>query len=328
MVTDDPGLARGTRRRLWAEHLDRREDELPEDPLEAIERLWKPISQEQAERREQDLPSPPAGPAPAPLAAGGGARRPPERASRRRVAQYARRRQDDLALDALGFDAIRTRLAAETAFAGGQALAASLLPSPDPVVVAGRVAETEEALYLAEHEPPELTGARDVRAAADRAARGGVLDPRRSRRSPRPPGWRRRCDAGSRTIPRSQLPAGRVATIEPGSRRWPSASSGRSSPTGRTCATTPRRRSGNCGGTWPPSGSEPPTGWRPWPPPPPSRSTCRRPSSPSAAAGPSWPSRPPTAPMSRGSSTTPPGRGRPSSSSRSRSSSSPTACAS
>jgi phosphatidylserine/phosphatidylglycerophosphate/cardiolipin synthase-like enzyme len=56
VVTDDPGLARGTRRRLWAEHLERREDELPENPLETIERLWKPISQEQAERRGQDLP--------------------------------------------------------------------------------------------------------------------------------------------------------------------------------------------------------------------------------------------------------------------------------
>ncbi len=123
---------------------------------------------------------------------------------------------DDLALDALGFDAIRTRLAAETAFAGGQALAASLLPSPDPVVVAGRVAETEEALYLAEHEPPELTGARDVRAAADRAARGGVLDPAAlaevAATSRVAAAVHRRLEDDPE-IPRL---AGRVATIEPG----------------------------------------------------------------------------------------------------------------
>jgi phosphatidylserine/phosphatidylglycerophosphate/cardiolipin synthase-like enzyme len=56
VVTDDPGLARATRRRLWAEHLERPQSELPEDPLETIERLWEPISREQVERREQGLP--------------------------------------------------------------------------------------------------------------------------------------------------------------------------------------------------------------------------------------------------------------------------------
>jgi phosphatidylserine/phosphatidylglycerophosphate/cardiolipin synthase-like enzyme len=56
VVTDDRALARATRRRLWAEHLERPESELPEDPVETIERLWKPIAHAQSDRREQGLP--------------------------------------------------------------------------------------------------------------------------------------------------------------------------------------------------------------------------------------------------------------------------------
>jgi len=56
IVTHDPELARQTRRRLWAEHLELGAEELPVDPVEAIDELWKPISKEQLERRIDGRP--------------------------------------------------------------------------------------------------------------------------------------------------------------------------------------------------------------------------------------------------------------------------------
>jgi phosphatidylserine/phosphatidylglycerophosphate/cardiolipin synthase-like enzyme len=56
LVTHDPELARLTRLRLWAEHLELRAEELPADPTEAIDELWKPISREQLERRLDGRP--------------------------------------------------------------------------------------------------------------------------------------------------------------------------------------------------------------------------------------------------------------------------------
>jgi phosphatidylserine/phosphatidylglycerophosphate/cardiolipin synthase-like enzyme len=56
LVTHDPELATQTRRRLWAEHLELPLDRLPADPIEAIERYWKPISAEQLERRNAGRP--------------------------------------------------------------------------------------------------------------------------------------------------------------------------------------------------------------------------------------------------------------------------------
>jgi phosphatidylserine/phosphatidylglycerophosphate/cardiolipin synthase-like enzyme len=56
VVTHDPELAKQTRLRLWAEHLELSIDEIPEDPVEAIDELWKPISLEQLERRESGQP--------------------------------------------------------------------------------------------------------------------------------------------------------------------------------------------------------------------------------------------------------------------------------
>jgi phosphatidylserine/phosphatidylglycerophosphate/cardiolipin synthase-like enzyme len=56
VVTHDPALARKTRLRLWSEHLELAEDEIPDDPTRAIEELWKPISGEQLERRDAGLP--------------------------------------------------------------------------------------------------------------------------------------------------------------------------------------------------------------------------------------------------------------------------------
>jgi hypothetical protein len=53
LVTHDAGLARRTRLRLWAEHLQRPINELAADPISVIDQLWKPIAREQAERRKR-----------------------------------------------------------------------------------------------------------------------------------------------------------------------------------------------------------------------------------------------------------------------------------
>ena len=52
IVSRDPALARRTRLRLWAEHLELPEEQIPDDPIVAIDDLWKPISKEQLEHRE------------------------------------------------------------------------------------------------------------------------------------------------------------------------------------------------------------------------------------------------------------------------------------
>lgn len=51
VVAHDPELARRTRLRLWAEHLELPIGEVPDDPIWAIDELWHPISREQLERR-------------------------------------------------------------------------------------------------------------------------------------------------------------------------------------------------------------------------------------------------------------------------------------
>ncbi len=56
VVAHDPELARRTRLRLWSEHLELTEDEIPDDPVRAIDELWKPISEEQLERRQDGRP--------------------------------------------------------------------------------------------------------------------------------------------------------------------------------------------------------------------------------------------------------------------------------
>lgn len=56
VVSHDPGLAQQTRLRLWAEHLELPIEQLPRDPIEAIDELWKPISKEQLERRTDGRP--------------------------------------------------------------------------------------------------------------------------------------------------------------------------------------------------------------------------------------------------------------------------------
>jgi phosphatidylserine/phosphatidylglycerophosphate/cardiolipin synthase-like enzyme len=51
VVAHDPELARATRLRLWSEHLELPTHEIPDDPVRAIDELWRPISKEQLERR-------------------------------------------------------------------------------------------------------------------------------------------------------------------------------------------------------------------------------------------------------------------------------------
>jgi phosphatidylserine/phosphatidylglycerophosphate/cardiolipin synthase-like enzyme len=53
VVTCDPGLARETRLRLWAEHLERSVEEVSGDPARVIDELWRPIAREQLERRRR-----------------------------------------------------------------------------------------------------------------------------------------------------------------------------------------------------------------------------------------------------------------------------------
>jgi phosphatidylserine/phosphatidylglycerophosphate/cardiolipin synthase-like enzyme len=53
VVAHDPGLARETRLRLWAEHLERPIGEIAGEPAEIIDSLWRPLAAEQLERRER-----------------------------------------------------------------------------------------------------------------------------------------------------------------------------------------------------------------------------------------------------------------------------------
>ena len=85
---------------------------------------------------------------------------------------------DENALAALELPAVARRLAEATWTAPGAELARALAPSSDPDEVARRQALTAEAIALVEAsvEPP-LRGIEDVRAAAERAALGGMLSP-------------------------------------------------------------------------------------------------------------------------------------------------------
>jgi phosphatidylserine/phosphatidylglycerophosphate/cardiolipin synthase-like enzyme len=56
VVTHDPGLARQTRLRLWAEHLDVGVDELRGDPADIIDSRWTPLAEEQLRRRQNGEP--------------------------------------------------------------------------------------------------------------------------------------------------------------------------------------------------------------------------------------------------------------------------------
>jgi phosphatidylserine/phosphatidylglycerophosphate/cardiolipin synthase-like enzyme len=51
VVTHDPAIARQTRLRLWAEHLELSVDQVDGEPAQVIDDYWKPISKEQLARR-------------------------------------------------------------------------------------------------------------------------------------------------------------------------------------------------------------------------------------------------------------------------------------
>ncbi|HEX6024400.1 MAG TPA: phospholipase D family protein [Solirubrobacter sp.] len=54
VITCDAGLARATRLRLWAEHLER--DDVGGDPTRIVDELWRPIATAQLERRRRGEP--------------------------------------------------------------------------------------------------------------------------------------------------------------------------------------------------------------------------------------------------------------------------------
>jgi phosphatidylserine/phosphatidylglycerophosphate/cardiolipin synthase-like enzyme len=56
IVTHDPAIARQTRLRLWAEHLELSINHVDGEPTQVIDDYWKPISKEQLARREAGEP--------------------------------------------------------------------------------------------------------------------------------------------------------------------------------------------------------------------------------------------------------------------------------
>jgi phosphatidylserine/phosphatidylglycerophosphate/cardiolipin synthase-like enzyme len=56
VVTCDPALARDTRLRLWAEHLERDREAVSGDPARLVDELWRPIAAEQLARRRAGQP--------------------------------------------------------------------------------------------------------------------------------------------------------------------------------------------------------------------------------------------------------------------------------
>jgi phosphatidylserine/phosphatidylglycerophosphate/cardiolipin synthase-like enzyme len=56
VVTCDATVARETRLRLWAEHLERPVEEVSGEPFRVIDELWRPIASEQLERRNRGEP--------------------------------------------------------------------------------------------------------------------------------------------------------------------------------------------------------------------------------------------------------------------------------
>ena len=85
---------------------------------------------------------------------------------------------DSRALELLELPAILERLEAAAASEPGRARAGALSPSGDADEVRRRQELTTEAILLLDHAAePELADVRDVRAAAELAARGSALDP-------------------------------------------------------------------------------------------------------------------------------------------------------
>ena len=53
IVICDPQIARATRLRLWAEHLERPIEEVSGDPTRVIDQLWRPTATEQRARKQR-----------------------------------------------------------------------------------------------------------------------------------------------------------------------------------------------------------------------------------------------------------------------------------
>jgi phosphatidylserine/phosphatidylglycerophosphate/cardiolipin synthase-like enzyme len=53
VVTQDANLARSTRLRLWAEHLECPIAEIDRDPTEVIDQVWRPRARQERERDER-----------------------------------------------------------------------------------------------------------------------------------------------------------------------------------------------------------------------------------------------------------------------------------
>ena len=86
VVTCDEALARDTRLRLWAEHLERAVERGRGDPARVVDELWRPIAQEQLRaRRAGRAAHAPADGAARPSRAARAAARPDARARRRRL---------------------------------------------------------------------------------------------------------------------------------------------------------------------------------------------------------------------------------------------------
>jgi phosphatidylserine/phosphatidylglycerophosphate/cardiolipin synthase-like enzyme len=56
VVTCDPAVARETRLRLWAEHLERSVEAVSGEPARVVDAVWRPIASEQLERRRRGEP--------------------------------------------------------------------------------------------------------------------------------------------------------------------------------------------------------------------------------------------------------------------------------
>jgi hypothetical protein len=56
VVTHDTSIARQTRLRLWAEHLELPIEQIAGEPAQVIDDHWKPISKEQLARRQAGQP--------------------------------------------------------------------------------------------------------------------------------------------------------------------------------------------------------------------------------------------------------------------------------
>ena len=85
---------------------------------------------------------------------------------------------DSRSISLLEFPQVRERLADATSFPPSRRLAEALEPSPDPIVVARTLDETDQARgLLSERAGVGVGGSHDIGPAVERAARGGRLDP-------------------------------------------------------------------------------------------------------------------------------------------------------